>query len=125
MDKGIATETERLGQVIDQHRDEIEQQWLERVQRDVVKTPGLELTQLRDGIPDYLVALAKALKGSESAGEPMGEQGKTARASVRNNRAKPRELRLETAVPGVKGVEPPMVPIEFHGVRVQPLTMQT
>jgi signal transduction histidine kinase len=81
MDNGRAIAKERLWQVIENRRDEIEQRWLEQVQRDVVKTPGVELTQLRDGMPDYLVALGKALK-AESTGESMGERGETAWSKV-------------------------------------------
>ncbi len=50
-----------LSEVIDRNRVEIERRWLERVQRDVCRTPGVELTHLRDGLPDYLVALVGLL----------------------------------------------------------------
>jgi hypothetical protein len=54
---------EQLGQTIDENRAEIERRWLERVQTDVATHPGIELTQLRDGLPDYLVALVDQLRG--------------------------------------------------------------
>jgi len=72
---------QRLCKVIEQRREEIEQRWLERVQRDVVKRPGVELTQLRDGMPDYLVALSNALR-SESIGKSLGERGDSAWSKV-------------------------------------------
>jgi two-component system sensor histidine kinase BarA len=56
---------EALGEVIDRNRAEIERRWLKRVQEDVVKTPGVEPTALRDGMPDYLTALVKMLSGRE------------------------------------------------------------
>src|SRR5688572_26185878 len=52
---------QRLGRIIGEHKSEIERRWLERVQRDIVKSSGVELTQLRDGIPDYLAALVDLL----------------------------------------------------------------
>src|SRR5262249_39996977 len=72
---------QRLCKVIEQRREEIEQRWLERVQRDVVKRPGVELTQLRDGMPDYLVALSNALR-SESIVKSLGERGDSAWSKV-------------------------------------------
>ena len=39
-----------------------ERRWLENVLRDLGKMPGVELTQLRDGIPDYLRAIAATLR---------------------------------------------------------------
>ena len=80
MDHGTDTR-ERLAQLIDHERKAIEQRWLERVQRDVVTTPGVELTQLRDGMPDYLVALSQALR-STSVDQPLGERGQSAWATV-------------------------------------------
>jgi signal transduction histidine kinase len=52
---------ERLRKIIEERTGEIERRWLDRVQRDIVKQPGVELTLLRDGMPDYLLALTKAL----------------------------------------------------------------
>jgi len=82
MDDPRETTRERLRGIIENQREEIEQLWLERVQRDIVKTPGLELTQLRDGMPDYLIALSKALRGSKSTGESLGERGESAWVQV-------------------------------------------
>ncbi len=53
----------QLARVIDQQRGEIERRWLTRVQEKVVKTPGVEPTALRDGMPDYLNALVRLLAG--------------------------------------------------------------
>jgi signal transduction histidine kinase len=53
-----------LGQAIDQNRLEIERRWLARVQAEVVDRPSISLTQLRDGLPHYLVALVEQLRGS-------------------------------------------------------------
>jgi len=55
-----------LSQAIDQNRLEIERRWLARVQADVVDRPGISLTQLRDGLPHYLVALVEELRGSSA-----------------------------------------------------------
>jgi signal transduction histidine kinase len=52
-----------LGQTIDENREEIERRWLDRVRADVATHPRIELTQLRDGLPDYLVALVDQLRG--------------------------------------------------------------
>jgi signal transduction histidine kinase len=51
----------RLGRLIKAELPEIERRWLERVQRDVGHAQGVELTQLRDGIPDYLAAMVQLL----------------------------------------------------------------
>jgi signal transduction histidine kinase len=59
MDADIAR---RLGGLIEAELKEIERRWLEQVQRDVAKAHGVELTQLRDGIPDYLAAMVRLLK---------------------------------------------------------------
>jgi signal transduction histidine kinase len=66
----------RLGRIIDERRSEIERRWLERVQRDVVGTQGVELTQLRDGMPHYLAAMVKLLKGADLA--LLDEKARTA-----------------------------------------------
>jgi signal transduction histidine kinase len=58
-----------LGRAIQEGHLEIERRWLERVQRDVVRKPGLGLTQLRDGIPDYLQALARLLTSAQRPSE--------------------------------------------------------
>ena len=56
-----AVAAKRLAEIIDKNRAEIERRWLEQVQRVLVKTPEVAITQLRDGIPDYLQALVKLL----------------------------------------------------------------
>ena len=67
MDQDASSVRQRLGRIIEQRADDIERRWLDRVQRDVVKQPGVELTLLRDGMPDYLLELTKALgNGVES-----------------------------------------------------------
>jgi len=61
MDQDASSVRQRLRRLIEQRADDIERRWLDRVQRDVVKQPGVELTLLRDGMPDYLLELTKAL----------------------------------------------------------------
>lgn len=39
-----------LADTIMENKKRIEMRWLELVERDVVKTPGIEPTQLRDGL---------------------------------------------------------------------------
>src|SRR6185437_12608393 len=64
-----------LRRIIDQHRDDIERRWLDRVQQDIAKKPGVELTQLRNAMPRYIAELVNALavggesfnRGAESA----------------------------------------------------------
>jgi signal transduction histidine kinase len=65
----------RLADAIDRNRASIEGRWLERVRRDIARTPGVELTQLRDGIPDYLVALVDLLR--QLGGEDPGPRSRT------------------------------------------------
>jgi signal transduction histidine kinase len=62
MDANLAR---RLGRLIDAERPEIERRWLEHVRKDVSEAEGVELTQLRDGIPDYLVAMVKLLAAAD------------------------------------------------------------
>jgi signal transduction histidine kinase len=62
MESGSDHPSRRLGQIIEEAREEIERRWLERVQQGIVKQPGVELTLLRDGMPDYLVELANVLR---------------------------------------------------------------
>lgn len=57
-DQGAAR---RLAALIDNARDEIERRWLARVREDVARAPGIELTQLRDGMREYLAGLAELL----------------------------------------------------------------
>src|SRR5688572_19897412 len=51
-----------LADVIAEHRQTIENRWLERVKTDVLQAAGAELTQLRDGLPDYLDAMVDLLR---------------------------------------------------------------
>ena len=55
----------RLGRLIEAALPDIERRWLEQVKRDVAKAHGVELTQLRDGIPDYLAAMVTLLKEAD------------------------------------------------------------
>jgi signal transduction histidine kinase len=66
----MANDTARwLGRAIQERRSEIVQRWLERVQQDVLRTPGVSITQLRDGMPDYLTGLSELLaSGGDAAG---------------------------------------------------------
>jgi signal transduction histidine kinase len=73
---------ERLSRIIEQQSEEIERRWLETVQRDVVKTPGVELTLLRDGMPDYLIELAKALKNSTTSTQSLDRLAESAWSNV-------------------------------------------
>ena len=62
----MANETARwLGQAIQEQQPEIVRRWLERVQRDV-RQPGVSPTQLRDGMPAYLTALARLLTSAQN-----------------------------------------------------------
>jgi len=56
-----------LGRVIASQAHAIEARWLERVSQDVAGRRDVELTHLRDGMPDYLAALAKLLSAPHSA----------------------------------------------------------
>jgi len=82
MENGADTDRARLKQAIEEHLGEIERRWLERIQLDILKTPGVELTQLRDGMPDYLVELAKALKDDASSSAGLEERGESAWSKV-------------------------------------------
>jgi signal transduction histidine kinase len=65
-----------LGHTIHRNRAEIERRWLEQVQVDLdrAKIEGLEVTRLRDGLPDYLEALVIQLCGKPvDQLEPGGE----------------------------------------------------
>jgi signal transduction histidine kinase len=62
-----------LGDLIANRRDDIERRWLERVERDVARTPDVEPTQLRDGLPDYLEALARLLRSGKTEVELSSE----------------------------------------------------
>src|SRR6478752_4386140 len=66
-EKASEEASRRLGAIIEEQRDEIVRRWLDQVQREAVKHPGVELTQLRDGMPDYLIKLAALLRqGAQS-----------------------------------------------------------
>src|SRR4051812_3396180 len=77
----MAEGREVLARAIDGKRKEIERRWLEAVQSDIVRNPGVELTQLRDGMPDYLVALAALLRHPGEAAD-LGERSSAAWATV-------------------------------------------
>lgn len=81
----------RLGDAIAQHHPEIERRWLRRVQERVTAAPGVEPTHLRDGLPDYLVALAASLvtsgetdvrPGSASAWSTMAREHGVTRVRI-------------------------------------------
>jgi signal transduction histidine kinase len=55
---------QQLGQAIDEGREQIETRWLQWVQRDIIAAAGVELTQLRNGMPDYLDGIVRLLCGS-------------------------------------------------------------
>src|SRR6478736_2707606 len=66
MTKAATTETSRrLARAIDQNRDAIERRWLVRVKEDLDRCNGIELTHLRDGMPDYLAGLVRLLSGDD------------------------------------------------------------
>lgn len=56
--------TRALGRVIAAKAREIEERWLVKVRAEIAQRPDVELTHLRDGIPDYLAALAKQLEAN-------------------------------------------------------------
>lgn len=64
--------TRELGQLIRTKQSDIEQRWLHRVQTDVASQADVELTHLRNGIPDYLSSLAGILSGG-GAGDTKAE----------------------------------------------------
>lgn len=57
--------TVALGRAIRQRRNDVVECWLEQVKRDIARHPGTSLTQLRDGLPDYLDALSSLLCSGE------------------------------------------------------------
>jgi signal transduction histidine kinase len=69
-----------LARVIDQHRAEIERRWLALVTAHVGRTPGVEPTALRDGIPDYLKALVGLLSRGDE--EPLEHGSRSAWSRV-------------------------------------------
>jgi len=69
------TAAKRLSEIIGRSRTEIEQRWLARVQAQV-DVKGVSLTNLRDGLPDYLKALTALLSENpdpdlESKAKPL------------------------------------------------------
>jgi len=79
MDQDVGSIRDRLRRIIEQRADEIERRWLDRVQRDVVKQPGVELTLLRDGMPDYLRELTKVLG---NGADPLDHRAESAWTEV-------------------------------------------
>ncbi|HET6281161.1 MAG TPA: sensor histidine kinase, partial [Polyangia bacterium] len=62
-----------LGEIIAGRRGDIEQGWLDRV-RSEVGDRGLEASELRDAVPDYLDRLAESLRQSDNGnGNQEGE----------------------------------------------------
>ena len=57
-----------LGQLIDRQCDDIERRWLKRLEREVARV-HVEPTALRDGIPDYLAALAQLLTSGQTVAQ--------------------------------------------------------
>jgi signal transduction histidine kinase len=63
--KSTSPPARRLADLIARRKADIERQWLERVQQDVVTgKSSVEPTHLRDGLPDYLTELVKLLSSS-------------------------------------------------------------
>src|SRR5689334_14411080 len=56
----------RLGEIIQQNQQEIERRWVRRVETDIAASPGIEPTQLRDGLRDHLSALVKLFSQTEA-----------------------------------------------------------
>jgi signal transduction histidine kinase len=52
----------QLATIIDDNRAEIERRWLERMKEEMDRSGAIELTQLRDGMPDYLMGIVKMLR---------------------------------------------------------------
>jgi signal transduction histidine kinase len=72
----------RLAEVIARRKADIERQWLERVERDVVSgESAISPTHLRDGLPDYLTELVKLLSadGLDLTGTAQPAWAKVAR----------------------------------------------
>src|SRR5579871_12060 len=76
MDAGEARQL--LRRIIEAHREEIERRWLERVRCDVAKSPGVELTELRNAMPLYIAELTNVLlNGAESLDHRAGSAWST------------------------------------------------
>jgi len=82
MDESSGFTSEKLGLIIESKSGEIERRWLERVQRDIAGSSEVEPTQLRDGMPDYLIQLAHTLKQDGSSTDALRERGRTAWSQV-------------------------------------------
>jgi signal transduction histidine kinase len=79
VDQDATSVRERLRRIIERRAQDIERRWLDRIQKDVVKEPGVELTLLRDGMPDYLLELTRALA---SGAEPLDYRAESAWSRV-------------------------------------------
>ena len=79
MNQDVGSIKDRLRRIMEQRTEEIERRWLDRVQQDIVKQPGVELTLLRDGMPDYLLELTKVLG---SGADPLDHRAESAWARV-------------------------------------------
>jgi signal transduction histidine kinase len=66
MGSGEQTAAQRLGAIIERGQQEIERRWLERVERDVARSVGIEPTHLLDGLPDYLSALVRLFSRADA-----------------------------------------------------------
>src|SRR4051812_42810207 len=66
---GGTTAAEQLAAIIEARRGEIELRWLECVKQELDETGEIELTQLRNGIPDYLIGIATMLKDGKQPQE--------------------------------------------------------
>lgn len=69
----------QLARIIKESIGDIERQWLEQVKTETLHHPGVELTELRDGMPDYLRALVGLLSGGA---EDLRGDAKTAWSTV-------------------------------------------
>jgi signal transduction histidine kinase len=63
---GKTAAANHLGEIIERNQHEIERRWLERVEKDLAAGYGIEPTQLRDGLPDYLKALVRLFSQTEA-----------------------------------------------------------
>src|SRR5262245_19872859 len=63
-----ADDSGALAAIIDAHRDEIIQLWMQRVRRDLAVT-HFTPTDLQDGVGDYLRLLTEALRGRHTPDE--------------------------------------------------------
>lgn len=85
-----STETgaaQQLGRIIERCRREIERRWLERVENAAAGRPGIELTHLRDGLPDYLIELVRLFSQG-------GTQNFSASEATKQNASEPAQVAL-------------------------------